>query len=115
MLNVRGVWMVRVWDRSCVTRTMPGAFGGRMMRVWDPSCVRMTTLGAIRGRMMCGIFLHQDDNAGGHSRTDDADLKAWPKSIKRTRKRFTAPQYVIPGHFGWEGDGLQHTLELLEQ
>ncbi|OYU79123.1 MAG: hypothetical protein CFE23_15585 [Flavobacterium sp. BFFFF1] len=62
-----------------------------------------------------GSFLRQDDNAGGHSRTDDADLKAWSKSIKRSRKRFTAPQYVIPGHFGWEGDGLQHTLELLKE
>ncbi len=46
----------------------------------------------------------------------DANLKAWPVSIKRLMKKFPHPAYVIPGHFSWASNkSLQHTLKLLRK
>lgn len=46
----------------------------------------------------------------------DANLKAWPKSIKKVISKFKKPNFVIPGHFGWsDKKSLEHTLKLLEQ
>jgi metallo-beta-lactamase class B len=44
----------------------------------------------------------------------DADLKAWPKSIKKIMQLCPNPAYVIPGHFSWvDNKALEHTLRLL--
>ncbi len=44
----------------------------------------------------------------------DADVKAWPASIKNVIERFPKPVYVIPGHGSWKNNrGLEHTLALL--
>lgn len=46
----------------------------------------------------------------------DADLKAWPESIKKVIKQCPHPAYVIPGHFSWTNkNSLQHTLKLLKK
>lgn len=46
----------------------------------------------------------------------DANLKAWPASIKRTMHRFPKPAFVVPGHFGWQSDkSLDHTFKLLRK
>lgn len=46
----------------------------------------------------------------------NADLAAWPGSARRTLRRFRRPEYVIPGHSGWQdADGLKHTLRLLRR
>jgi metallo-beta-lactamase class B len=46
----------------------------------------------------------------------DANLKAWPASIKRLMKQFPHPEYVIPGHFSWaDNKSLKHTLRLLKK
>lgn len=60
-----------------------------------------------------GCFLKSTENQS-LGNIADADLKAWPKSVKKTIRKFQNPKYVIPGHFGWEGDGLKHTLGLLK-
>ncbi|MBE2216157.1 MAG: subclass B1 metallo-beta-lactamase [Opitutaceae bacterium] len=47
----------------------------------------------------------------------EADLGAWPASIRRLQARYSGPDvFVIPGH-GEPGDSslLQHTLDLLER
>lgn len=43
----------------------------------------------------------------------DANLKAWPQTIKKLIAEYPDAKYVIPGHFGWQGDPLGHTLKLL--
>jgi metallo-beta-lactamase class B len=46
----------------------------------------------------------------------DADLTAWPVSIRRTMQEFPNPAYVIPGHLSWtDKQSLEHTLKLWEQ
>lgn len=46
---------------------------------------------------------------------NDADAKAWPASLRKVLKQFK-PNYVIPGHQGWENKrSLEHTLHLLEE
>lgn len=46
----------------------------------------------------------------------DANISAWPVSVKKLLKKFPGPKYVIPGHFGWtDGKGLEHTLRLLKE
>jgi glyoxylase-like metal-dependent hydrolase (beta-lactamase superfamily II) len=47
--------------------------------------------------------------------TGHANLKEWPKSVKKVIKKYPNPKYVIPGHHNWNSNqGLQHTLKLLE-
>ncbi len=46
----------------------------------------------------------------------DADVVAWPVSVKKVMQKFPNARYVIPGHFGGTGpDALQHTLQLAQQ
>ncbi len=46
----------------------------------------------------------------------DANVKAWPQSVKNTIKKFTNAKYIIPGHFAWaDNKSLEHTLKLLEE
>jgi metallo-beta-lactamase class B len=41
----------------------------------------------------------------------DANLKEWATTIKKVKKKYPNPTYVIPGHFGWTSNkGMQHTL-----
>jgi metallo-beta-lactamase class B len=48
--------------------------------------------------------------------TADANLKAWPLTIKKLVQKFKKPGFIIPGHQGWKNtDALQHTLNLLKQ
>lgn len=44
----------------------------------------------------------------------DADVRNWPRTIKRIQRKFKNPRYVIPGHQGWtDTRALNHTLVLL--
>lgn len=43
----------------------------------------------------------------------DANIKAYPKTIKKLIAEFPNPAFVIPGHQSWEGNPLEHTLQLL--
>lgn len=46
----------------------------------------------------------------------DADVAAWPATIKRVMAKYPDAVYVIPGHFKWSGrDALQHTYDLVKQ
>lgn len=45
----------------------------------------------------------------------DADVQAWPESVRKTMKRYPVRNFVIPGHFKWlSEDALNYTLTLLE-
>ncbi|MEI7587754.1 MAG: subclass B1 metallo-beta-lactamase, partial [Runella sp.] len=46
----------------------------------------------------------------------EANLKAWPKTIRRLQKRYKNPRFIIPGHGDWRsGESLRHTLKLLKE
>jgi metallo-beta-lactamase class B len=60
-----------------------------------------------------GCFIKSTQSTG-LGNLADADLHAWPKSVRQTIDAFPNPAYVIPGHQGWQSNrGLQHTLQLL--
>lgn len=60
----------------------------------------------------CFVKSTQADNLGY---IQEANLGAWPTSLMQVRKRFPRIHTIIPGHEGWQGDGIAHTLRLLEQ
>jgi metallo-beta-lactamase class B len=46
----------------------------------------------------------------------DANLSAWPATMKKLMKQFPQTRYVIPGHFDWtNNNSLEHTLKLLQE
>jgi len=46
----------------------------------------------------------------------DANVNAWPRSIKNTMQKFPDPKYIIPGHLSWASNkSLEHTLKILEE
>jgi metallo-beta-lactamase class B len=62
-----------------------------------------------------GCLVKSTDNSG-LGNIADANLIAWPVSIKRLTKQFPKPAYVIPGHFSWTNNkSLKHTLRLLKK
>ena len=45
----------------------------------------------------------------------ESDIKEWPNSIERIKKKFGKPTYVIAGHDDWhDASSLNHTLKLLK-
>jgi metallo-beta-lactamase class B len=71
--------------------------------VWFPS--RKVLFGG------CFIKSTDADNLGNIA---DANLQAWPESIRKVQKRFPAPEYVVPGHDSWTStNAMEHTLQLL--
>lgn len=61
----------------------------------------------------CFIKSTESTNMGNIA---DADLAAWPASIKKLTRKFPKRDYVIPGHGGWENKkSLEHTLKLLQE
>ncbi|MEO5930384.1 MAG: BlaB/IND/MUS family subclass B1 metallo-beta-lactamase [Candidatus Kapaibacterium sp.] len=46
----------------------------------------------------------------------DANISAWPASIKKMMRKFPNPAFIIPGHQGWKNiKSPQHTLDLLRK
>ena len=48
--------------------------------------------------------------------TGEADLAAWPTTLKKVKQKFPAPAFILPGHQGWNSlNSLDHTLSLLKK
>jgi metallo-beta-lactamase class B len=67
-------------------------------------------------RIIYGGCFVKSTESKGLGNIADANIKAWPASVKRVMKRFPRARFVIPGHFGWQNrKSLKHTLKLLKQ
>ncbi|MEP7320925.1 MAG: subclass B1 metallo-beta-lactamase [Saprospiraceae bacterium] len=44
----------------------------------------------------------------------DANLNEWKISLNKVAKKYPRANYVIPGHLGWDHNGILHTLEIIE-
>jgi metallo-beta-lactamase class B len=65
-------------------------------------------------KLLFGGCLVKSATASDLGNTADADLKAWPITVKRLYDQFTDAQIVVPGHGDIAGrNALEHTLELL--
>ncbi len=59
----------------------------------------------------CAIKSYEADDLGY---IGEADLKAWPFTLKKVKQKFPKAEFVIPGHQGWKSlQSIDHTLELL--
>ena len=67
-------------------------------------------------QVLFGGCLVKSVQATSLGNTADADLDAWPTSIRQLYSRYGQARYVVPGHQQW-GDLqlLMHTLELLKK
>lgn len=67
-------------------------------------------------KILFGGCMVKSARSRGLGSLTDANLEAWPKTIKTVKDRFKTAEIVIPGH-GPYGDLslLEHTLELLEK
>lgn len=54
-------------------------------------------------------------NAESIGNTADADLKAWPDSLRRMQRTFPHTRFTVPGHGPITNDTGQRTLELLQK
>lgn len=67
-----------------------------------------------KDRVLFGGCFIKAGNATGLGNITDADLRAWPDSIKRMQAAFPEADVVIPGHGPMGKDGTKRTLELLK-
>jgi metallo-beta-lactamase class B len=67
-------------------------------------------------RVLHGGCLVKEQPAKSLGNLADADVKAWPASLRRVLERYPSPAIVIPGH-GAPGDLslVRHTLDLLRE
>lgn len=67
-------------------------------------------------KVLFGGCLVKDAKAQNLGYTADANLKAWPNTVKNVLRSFPDAAIVIPGHFNYGSkDLLYHTVELLEK
>ncbi len=65
-------------------------------------------------KILYGGCLVKSSESGGLGNVADADVEAWPATIRKLIDLFPNPRSIIPGHNGWEGtEALNHTLYLL--
>lgn len=65
-------------------------------------------------KVLFGGCLVKDAKATWIGNTSDADMQAWPGTMKRVCKRYKKASFVVPGHGPWGGtELLTHTLELV--
>jgi len=66
-------------------------------------------------RILYGGCLVKSTDATDLGYLTDADLKAWPTTIRKIKQKVLRPSYIIPGHQGWGSNAaLDHTLRLLD-
>lgn len=66
-------------------------------------------------KVLYGGCLIKSTEATSIGNIADANLKAYPTTLKKLQKEFPNPRYIIPGHQSWENKkSIEHTLELLK-
>lgn len=67
-------------------------------------------------RVLYGGCLVKSVEAEDLGYTGEANLEEWPATIKKIKRKFSRPNYIITGHQDWSGtQSLNHTLTLLSQ
>jgi glyoxylase-like metal-dependent hydrolase (beta-lactamase superfamily II) len=67
-------------------------------------------------RVLYGGCLVKSTEATDLGNVSEANLAAWPETMKNLSRRFPRPRYVIPGHQSWASTkSLRHTVELLRR
>ncbi len=67
-------------------------------------------------KILYGGCLVKSTEANDLGNLSDANIKAWPVTIKNIQQSFRNPKYVIPGHLDWHDKAsLTHTLHLIQQ
>ena len=69
-----------------------------------------------KAKVLYGGCLVKSVEATDLGYTGEADIKAWPATIKNIQDKFPNPNYIIPGHQSWNSrEALEHTLKLLKE
>jgi len=66
-----------------------------------------------REKILYGGCLVKSVEAKDLGNLADANLAEYPGTIKKIQEKFKEPRFIIPGHQGWTGNSLKHTLMLL--
>jgi metallo-beta-lactamase class B len=66
-------------------------------------------------RVLYGGCLVKSTEADDLGNLADANVQAYPNTIRNVQQKFPRAAYVIPGHQGWASTkSLDHTLDLLQ-
>jgi len=68
-----------------------------------------------QAKLLYGGCFVKSVESSGLGNLSHANPAAWAKSVQKVRKKYRKARYIIPGHFGWQGDGLRHTAKLLRK
>jgi metallo-beta-lactamase class B len=67
-------------------------------------------------KLLYGGCLIKSTEATSIGNIADANLKAYPHTLKKLQQVFPNPRYIIPGHEGWKNTkSIEHTLALLKK
>ena len=93
--------------------------GGYSIQTWFPGeghTKDNIVLWFEKDRILYGGCLIKSTAADDIGFIGNANLQAWPETIRRIQARYPHPAYIIPGHQEWNSAAsLQHTLELLDR
>lgn len=66
-------------------------------------------------KVLYGGCLVKSVEATDLGNVEEANVKAWPATIKNIQAKFKNPKFIIPGHQSWTSrKSLDHTLELIK-
>lgn len=69
-----------------------------------------------KNKILYGGCLVKSTEAVDLGNLSDSDPKQWPSTLKKIKRKFVKPNYIIPGHQDWtDNNSLDHTLKLLRQ
>lgn len=67
-------------------------------------------------KILYGGCLVKSTEANDLGNISEADLKAYPKTVRRVQEKFRNAKFVVPGHQSWSNkNSLEHTLQLLNK
>jgi len=69
-----------------------------------------------KDRVLYGGCFVKSTTATNLGNLEEANIKAWPESIRKVQQKFGVPAHIITGHDSWEStESLNHTLMLLKE
>lgn len=69
-----------------------------------------------KARVLFGGCLVKSTQSAGLGNVADANVDAWPRTIRNVMRKYPRRRHVIPGHYGWSRlRSLEHTLHLLRK
>lgn len=101
----------------CFANDTTFSIGGRRFEVFYPGAGHAPDNIVVwfpKEKILYGGCFVKSVESTGLGNLSHANPAEWAKSVKKVQRRYRRPKHIIPGHYGWQGNGLRHTAKLVK-